>query len=88
MSFFSLLCSNCGILFKQSRKATPTKDHQLDFFKIAKDNAPLPRKAQTELAIQAQAGDASARKTLVVSNMRMAINVANNHRRNGIEHCT
>ena len=57
----------------------------MDFFKIAKDNAPLPRKAQTELAIQAQAGDASARKTLVVSNMRMAINVANNHRRNGIE---
>ena len=28
----------------------------MDFFKIAKDNAPLPRKAQTELAIQAQAG--------------------------------
>ena len=85
MSFFSLLGSDCAMIYKQSRKATQTKDQTLDFFKIAKDNAPLPRKAQTELAIQAQAGDASARKTLVVCNMRMAINVANNHRRNGIE---
>ena len=57
----------------------------MDFFKIAKDNAPLPRKAQTELAIQAQAGDADARTALVLCNIRLAINVANNHKRNGIE---
>ena len=73
------------MIYKQSRKATPTKDQTLDFFKLAKDNAPLPRKEQTALALQAQAGDASARKALVLCNVRMAINVAKNHNRVGIE---
>ena len=73
------------MIYKQSRKATPTKDQTLDFFKLAKDNAPLPRKAQTDLAGLAQAGDADARQALVLCNIRLAINVAKNHKRNGIE---
>ena len=85
MSIYSLLGSDCAMIIKQSRKATPTKDQTLDFFKIAKDNAPLPRKVQTGLAMLAQTGDASARQTLVVCNMRMAIGVARNHLRRGIE---
>ena len=67
------------------REITPTKDHQLDFFSIAKDNAPLPRKEQTALAIAAFVGDQAARETLVLTNMRLAINVARNHQRNGID---
>jgi len=67
------------------REITPTKDHQLDFFSIAKDNAPLPRKEQTALAIAAFVGDRSARETLVLTNMRLAINVARKHQRNGID---
>jgi len=73
------------MIYKQSRKATPTKDQTLDFFKLAKDNAPLPRAKQTGLAALAQAGDADARQALVLSNIRLAINVARKHQRNGIE---
>lgn len=57
----------------------------MDFFSIAKDNAPLPRKEQTALAIAAFVGDQAARETLVLTNMRLAINVARNHQRNGID---
>jgi len=56
-----------------------------DFFKLAKDNTPIERKAQTGLALLAQTGDASARQDLVLCNMRLAINVARKHQRNGIE---
>ena len=56
-----------------------------DFFKLAKDNAPLPRAKQTDIAMLAKSGDADARTALVLCNMRLAINVARKHQRNGIE---
>ena len=56
-----------------------------DFFKLAKENKPLPRTAQTALALNAQTGDANARQALVLTNIRMAINVARKHQRRGIE---
>jgi RNA polymerase nonessential primary-like sigma factor len=57
----------------------------LNYFDIAKAFAPLPRKTQTSLCIAAQAGDTDASDTLVKTNMRLAINVARKHKRNGIE---
>jgi len=57
----------------------------LNYFDIAKAFAPLPRKAQTALCIAAFAGDSKASDTLVKTNMRLAINIARKHVRNGIE---
>ena len=57
----------------------------MNYFDIAKAFAPLPRKVQTSLCIAAQAGDTDASDTLVKTNMRLAINVARKHKRNGIE---
>ena len=57
----------------------------MNYFDIAKNNTPLPRKEQTALAIAAFVGDQAARETLVLTNMRLAINVARKHQRNGID---
>jgi len=56
-----------------------------DFFKLAKDNAPMPRKTQTTLALLAQHGDRKASQDLVLCNIRLAINIARKHQRRGIE---
>ena len=56
-----------------------------DFFKLAKDNAPLARAKQTDIAMLAKSGDADATQALVLCNIRLAINVARKHMRNGIE---
>jgi len=56
-----------------------------DLFTIARNVSPLPRAQQTALAVLAQNGDRSASDQLVKCNMRLAIKIAGQHERKGIE---
>lgn len=57
----------------------------MNYFDLAKSFSPIARKEQTALCLLAQQGDKSASEKLVMHNLRLAINVARKHQRNGIE---